>query len=63
MSEVALNPFKVQIGEVFLSNLEINFSGLLVMNHVITFKVTSEKPLARIALLRDQLLKPPMIFL
>ena len=60
------NPFKGYHGEVLPSNLERSFSGFLVRKDAIKFKVNTEKLLARIAELKDQLLickfvgpKPP----
>lgn len=61
-----LNPFKGHIGEILPTNLERSFSGFLMRKEVIKFKVNIEKVLARIAMLKDQLLiskfvgsKPP----
>lgn len=51
-----LNPFKKKIGEVFPSNMERKFNGFLVRKDAIPFKVDSKKLLARIAVLKDQLL-------
>ena len=50
------NPFKGQNGEILPSNLERSFSGFLVRKDAIKFKVNYEKLLARIAMLKDQLL-------
>ena len=61
-----LNPFKGHSGEILQSNLERSFSGFLVKTKAIQFKVNTEKLLARIKVLKDQLLigkfvgpKPP----
>ena len=61
-----LNPFKGHIGEILPSNLERSFSGFLVKTKAMQFKVNTEKLLARIEELKDQLLigkfvgsKPP----
>lgn len=61
-----LNSFKGQSDEILPSNLERNYSGFLVRKDAIKFKVNIEKLLARIALLKEQLLigkfiksKPP----
>lgn len=51
-----LNPFKEQIGDLFPTNLERNFSGFLVRKDAIIFKVDLMKVSARIALLKEQLL-------
>ena len=60
------NPFKGYQGEVLPSNLERSFIGFLVRKYAIKFQVNTEKLLARIAELKDQLLicksvgpKPP----
>ena len=53
---VDLNPFKGHSGEILPSNLERSFSGFLVKIEVIQFKVNTEKLLARIKVLKDQLL-------
>ena len=60
------NPFKGHSGEILPSNLERSFSGFLVKIEAIQFKVNTEKFLARIEVLKDQLLigkfvgpKPP----
>ena len=60
------NPFKGFHGEVLPPNLERSFSGFLVRKDVIKFKVNTEKLLAHIAELKNQLLickfvgpKPP----
>lgn len=61
------NPFKGKIGEVLPSNLERNSNENLVRKDAISFRVNSEKLLARIVVLQDQLLitkfvgpKPPI---
>ena len=61
-----LNPFKGHNGEILPSNLERSFSGFLVKTDAVQFKVNTEKLLARIEVLKDQLLigkfvgpKPP----
>ena len=51
-----LNPFKGQSGEILPINLERSFSGFLVRKEAIKFKVNTEKLLARIEMLKDQLL-------
>lgn len=51
-----LNPFKGHIGEILPSDLERSFSGFLVRKEAIKFKVNTEKLLARIDMLKDQLL-------
>ena len=56
ISERDLNPFKEQIGEIFPSNLERNFSGFLIRKDAITFKVDSGKLCARIESLKAKLL-------
>lgn len=60
------NPFKGHIGEILPTNLERSFSGFLVRKEALKFKVNTEILLARIEILRDQLLigkfvgpKPP----
>jgi hypothetical protein len=60
------NPFKGYQGEVLPPNLDRRFSGFLVRKDALKFKVDTEKLLARIAELKDQLLickfvgpKPP----
>ena len=60
------NPFKGHHGEVLPPNLDISFNGFLVRKDALKFKVDTEKMLARIAELKDQLLickfvgpKPP----
>lgn len=50
-----LNPFKGQCGEILPSNLERNFRGFLVRKEAIKFKVNTEKLLAHIEVLKDQL--------
>ena len=62
-----LNPFKGQHGEILPPNLERSFSGFLVRNDAVKFQVNAEMLLARIAMLKDQLLigkfvapKPPL---
>ena len=50
------NPFRGQSGEVLPAHLERSFSGFLVRRDAIKFKVNSEKLLALITLLKDQLL-------
>ena len=61
-----LNPFKGQCGEILPPNLERSFKGFLVRKDAVKFKVNTEKLLARIEVLKDQLLigkfvgpKPP----
>ena len=51
-----LNPFKGHSGEILPTNLEISFSGFLMRKEVIKFKVNTEMLLARIDVLKDQLL-------
>lgn len=51
-----LNPFKEKYGEILPTYLESNFSGFFAWNKVIPFKVNSEKLIARIANLKDQIL-------
>lgn len=51
-----LNPFKEHIGEIHPVNLERSFSGFLVRKEAITFKVNTEMLMARIEVLKDQLL-------
>ena len=51
-----LNPFKGHSGEIFPSNMERSFSGFLVKKEAIQFKVNIEMLLARINVLKDQLL-------
>ena len=60
------NPFRGQYGGILPSNLERSFTSFLVRKDAIKFKVNSKKLLARIAMLKDQLLigkfvgpKPP----
>ena len=60
------NPFKGHHGEVLPPNLDRSFNGFLVREDALKFKVDTEKMLARIAKLKDQLLickfvgpKPP----
>ena len=55
IEEGVLNPFKEQYGETLPSNLERSFSGFLVRNDALKFRVNLEKLLARIAMLKDQL--------
>ena len=62
-----LNPFQEKIGEVLPPNLGKTLSGFLVRIDAIPLKVNSEKLLARIVILRNQLLiakfvgmKPPL---
>ena len=50
------NTFKGQNGEILPSNLERSYSGFLVRKDAIKFRVNSEKLLAQIAMLKDQLL-------
>lgn len=52
----ALNPFKKQVGECLLEDVERNFSGFLVRKEAVPFKVNSGKLVARIARLKDQIL-------
>ena len=61
-----VNPFKGQCGEILPPNLERSFRGFLVRKDAVKFKVTTEKLLACIEVLKDQLLigkfmgtKPP----
>jgi hypothetical protein len=61
------NPFKGYHGEVLPPNLDRSCSGFLVRKYALKFKVDTEKVLARIAELKDQLLickfvgpKPPL---
>lgn len=56
ISKENLNPFKIQSGEILPSNLERSFSGFLVRKDVLTLRVDTPKLLARIALLKDQIL-------
>ena len=56
IEEGVLNPFKEQYGETLPPNLERSFSGFLVRNDALKVRVNSEKLLARIAMLKDQLL-------
>lgn len=49
------NPFKRNIGEVLPSNVERNSNGFLVRKDAISFRVNSEKLVARIVVLQDQL--------
>ena len=51
-----LNPFKGHCGEILPSNVERSFSGFLVKTDAIQFKVNTKKLLARIEILKDQLL-------
>ena len=51
-----LNPFKRHIGEILPTNLERSFSGFLVRKEAIKFTVNTNKLLARIDVLKDQLL-------
>lgn len=51
-----LNPFKGHSGEILPNNLERSFSGFLVRKEAIKFTVNTEKLLARIEELKDQLL-------
>jgi len=51
-----LNPFKGQNGEILPSNLDRSFSGFLVRKDAVKYKVNAEKLIARIELLKDQLL-------
>jgi hypothetical protein len=60
------NPFKGHHGEVLPPNMDRSFSGFLIRKDALKFKVNTEKLLARIAELKDQLLickfvgpKPP----
>ena len=50
------NPFKELTGEILPSYLERNFSGFLVRKESIKFKVNTDRLLARIKVLKDQLL-------
>ena len=50
------NPFRGQNGETLPPNTERCFSGFLVRSDAIKFRVNPEKLLARIAMLKDQLL-------
>lgn len=56
IKERVLNLFRGQHGETLPPNLERSFSGFLVKNDALKFRVNSEKLLARIAILKDQLL-------
>ena len=49
-------PFRGQSGEVLTAHLERSFSGFLVRRDAIKFQVNSEKLLACITMLKDQLL-------
>lgn len=53
--ETGLNPFQVQSGEILPSNLERNVSDFLVRKEALHFTVDSQKLLACIAMLKDQL--------
>lgn len=66
MEDGNLNPFKGQNGEILPSNMERSFSWFLVQKDAIKYKVNTKKLLARIELLKDQILiakfvgpKPP----
>lgn len=54
--EGQLNLYKGLVGEVSPTNLERNFSGFLVRNDAITFRVDIQKVKAHIALWNEQLL-------
>ena len=56
ISEGNHNPFKKLIGETLPSYLERSFSGFLVKKESIKFKVNTDKLLARIEVLKEQLL-------
>ncbi len=64
--DLEFNPFKEKFGEILPPNMETNFNGSLVRKDAVSFKVNSENLLARIVVLRDQMLiakfvgpKPP----
>lgn len=48
-------PLRAQSGEILLAYIERNLSSFLVRKEVVHFKVNSQKLLACIALMRDQL--------
>lgn len=52
----ALMPFRAQISEILPLNVENNFSGFLIRKDMVPFKVNSQKLIAHINLLKDQLL-------
>lgn len=49
------NPFCAQIGEILPSNFERNVSGFLIRKYAMLFEVDSQKLLARITMLQNQL--------
>lgn len=51
-----LNPFKEQNGEILPPNMERSFSGFLVRKDAMKFRVNTQKLLARIEMLKDQML-------
>lgn len=51
-----LNPFTKQTREILSSNRERSFNGFLLRKDVIKFKVNTQKLLAIIDVLKDQLL-------
>lgn len=52
-ADEAPNPFKEQLGEILLADVERNYSGFLVREKAISFKVNSEKLVACIAILKE----------
>lgn len=51
----AFNSFKEQPGEIFPMNIKMNYIGFLVKKNAILFKVYSEKLVACIMLMKEQM--------